>query len=244
MNRAQAKEALLLYRPGSADAQDPEVATALELTKTDEELRRWFEQQQAVQAALRRKFREIPVPEFLKDAILAERKLLRPSFWARPPAWLAAAAAIVLLLGIAALLLQGPRPPDRFADFRSRMVRTVLREYRMDIVTNDMTQVRRFMAARGAPADYVVTKGLAALPLTGGGLLRWRDNPVSMVCFDRGGGNMLYLFVIKRGVLKGAPPDLPQTAKVNKLATVSWSQGDETYVLAGEEDPQSLQRRL
>jgi hypothetical protein len=155
--------------------------------------------------------------------------------------WLAAAAMIMLLLGLAPLWLS-PRNPDRFTDYRSRMVRTVLREYRMDIVTNDMTQVRQFLAAHEAPADYALTKGLEALQLTGGGLLRWRGNRVSMVCFDRGDKAMLYLFVIQRAALKDAPRESLQPAKVNKLATLSWSQGDKTYVLAGPDEPLFLQR--
>ena len=38
MNRDEAKIILLLYRPGTADAGDPEVAEALTLAKNDPEL--------------------------------------------------------------------------------------------------------------------------------------------------------------------------------------------------------------
>jgi len=38
------------------------------------------------------------------------------------------------------------------------MVRTALRDYRMDIVTNDLNQIRLFMKTNGAPADYVLPK--------------------------------------------------------------------------------------
>ncbi len=165
----------------------------------------------------------------------ATLNVLRPVFWQRPQVWLAAAAALVLLVGITALLRQ-PRVPDKFADFRSRMVRSALRQYSMDIVTNDMQQVRQFMAAHGAPADYALPGGLERLPLTGGAALKWRSAPVAMVCFDRGNQEMLYLFVMDRSVFKDAPPQSPEIEKVNKLMTVSWSAGDRTYVLAGPEE--------
>ena len=64
----------------------------------------------------------------------------------------------------------------------------------------------------------------------------FRSNPVTMVCFDRGDKQMLFLFVLKRSALKDPPPETPQLAKVNQLVTASWSRGDNIYVLAGPEE--------
>jgi hypothetical protein len=230
----EAQEILLLYRPGSVDGRDTEIAEALHLVHQDEALRRWYEQHCTFQTALRKKFRQIEVPADLKARILAAQKIVHPPVWWRSPAWLAA-AAVVLVLGLASLLIT-PRTPDRFVDFEGRMVRTVLREYRMDVVTNDMRQLRDFLAANGAPADYAVPTGLEQLPLTGGGLLRWRSRPVSMVCFDQGGSQMLFLFVMDRAAVKDPPPATPRLGKVNKLQTASWSRGGRTYLLAGPEE--------
>ncbi len=82
-----------------------------------------------------------------------------------------------------------------------------------------------------------MSAGLNKLQLTGAGLLRWRSNPVSMVCFNRGDNHMLFLFVMNRSALKDAPPDIPRLGKVADLVTASWSQGDKTYLLAGPEEP-------
>jgi hypothetical protein len=57
-----------------------------------------------------------------------------------------------------------------------------------------------------------------------------------MVCFDRGGGSTLFLFVTKRSSLKDAPrqePTKAELAEIDGLMTASWSQGNDTYVLAG-----------
>ena len=124
------------------------------------------------------------------------------------------------------------------------MVSGALREYGMDIKTNDMRVVRQELASRGAPADYVVPRGLGRLRLTGGGRLTWRSNPVGMVCFNRGDNQMLFLFVLKRSALKDPPPATPRLAKVNELLTASWTQGDETYVLAGPEEADFVQKYL
>jgi len=240
LNSQEAKTILSLCRPGVFDASDPQVAEALEQTRCDQDLRRWFEQSSAFHAAMREKFQQIPVPPDLKESLLAMNKIVRPAWW-RQPAWLAAAAAIVLLLG-GALFWSHTRPQDQFSEYRSRMVRTALRRYRMDIATNDLNQVRQFMARRGTPSDYTLPKTLEKLSVTGGVCLRWRGNPVSMVCFDRGDKQMLFLFVMARSALPDAPTAPSEVTKVNKLLTTSWTQGEMTYVLAEPENPALLRK--
>ena len=238
MNREQAKDILMLYRPGTGDDQDPEIAQALEVAHRDPELGRWFKNHCQFQQAMRAKFRQIGVPEHLKAALLVEHQIIRPQAWWRQPAWIAAAAAIVLL---AVLFPLRPRlaAPDRFANFRDMMVSIALKDYRMDWETNDQARLRQLLAARGAPADYQVPPRLAQLKLTGGAALTWRSNPVSMVCFDQGNNQMLFLFVLDNAGVKDPPPiTTPELAKVSSYQTASWRSGDKTYVLVGPDEPQ------
>src|SRR5437868_10205802 len=74
MDKERAKEILMLYRPGAVDANDAEMAEALELAKRDEELGHWLEEHCALQEAIRAKFRETAVPEGLMEQIVSERK--------------------------------------------------------------------------------------------------------------------------------------------------------------------------
>jgi len=229
LNTSEARQILLLYRP--QDAADPEMAAALELTRQDPELKQWFDQHCAFQAAVRANLRQINAPPHLKDALLTRLKVVPLPWWQRP-VWLAAAAALVLFLGVLAVW----RPmatPNQFANFQQRMISTAQREYRMDLLTGDMNRLRQFIAQQGAPADYDVTRGLEKLALTGGGLLHWRNNPVTMVCFDRGDKQMLFLFVLKKAAVKDPPPETPRLARVTNLLALSWSRGDNTYLLAG-----------
>jgi uncharacterized membrane protein YbaN (DUF454 family) len=246
MNLSEAREVLLLYRPGKAETADPQMVEALELARQDPELGRWFEQHRAFQKAMCAKFRQIEVPAHLKTSLLLQkptRQTFLAQVWRRSPVWLTAAVTVVLLLGLAVHLLK-PRTPDRFANYQSRMVSEAQREYRMDLVTNDMQQIRQFMASRGAPADYDVTPGLRHLQLTGGGRLTWRSHPVTMVCFDRGDKQMLFLFVLRRSAVKDPPPETPQLARVRQMLTASWTEGDNTYVLAGPEEADFAKKYL
>lgn len=241
MTLEHARQILMLHRPGVDDASDPELEEALNLLRENPDLRAWFEEHRAFQQAMRRKLQEIEAPQDLKARIEAAQKILRPRFPWRGAARVAAAAAVILL-GLTLAGVFTPPVPDGFADYRSRMVRMALREYRMDILTNDLDQVRRFLATNGAPANFSLPAGLGRLSLTGGGLVRWRGHPVSMVCFDRGDREMLFLFVLDRAAVPDAPPPVPEVAKVNKLLTASWSQDNRTYVLAGPQEAEFLKK--
>jgi len=246
VNSNQAKEVLLLYRPGTSDAEDPEVIEAMSVARQDPDLAKWFSQHQKFQLAMRAKFREIPAPERFKVSLRARNKIVQPVVFWQHPTWMAAAAIFIALLSLSVVWLR-PSLPDRFSNYRENMVSSVQREYVMDIATNDPAVLRQFIANRGAPANYSLTAGLNGLPLQGGGLLRWRGNPVSMVCFDRGGGSTLFLFVTKRSSIKDAPKQEPaaaQLAQVDGLMTASWSQGDNTYVLAGPGEAGFAQKYL
>jgi hypothetical protein len=237
------KKVLSLYRGDARDRQDPEIREALDLAAGDPGLKDWLEKHLAFHAAMRGKLRQVEVPAGLKETLLARRKIVRAPVWWRQPAW-AAAAAVILLSALAFLLFRPEPPPDRFANFEARIVRTALRQYRMDIETNDMQQVRQLLASRGAPADYEVPRGLRGLKLTGGGALKWRSNPVSMVCFDRGDQQMLYFFIADRRIMKDPPTAQLRRGVVSDLVTASWSDGDKVYLLAGPRDPEFEKKYL
>ncbi len=78
MNREEAKQVLLLYRPGTEDAEDPQVKAAMELVAQEPELRHWFTEHSKFQIAMRSRFRELDVPGHLKAALLARTKIEAP----------------------------------------------------------------------------------------------------------------------------------------------------------------------
>src|SRR5882724_4265510 len=129
MDKEQAKEILLRYRPGRDDTVDPQVAEALALLDQDPELAVWFERQHRVDDAIRARLREMPVPAGLKERILAEQKIVRPEFgWRRT--LLAAAAGVALLTALVEWIMLRPASMDtKFSAYREQMVRTVSDSY-------------------------------------------------------------------------------------------------------------------
>ena len=230
MNQAEIKRTLLAWRPGSA-ARDALVEKALAEARLDPALREWLERHAAFQRQMRASFEEIPVPSGLKDQILARAKIVDPGFWRRSRVSLALAAAAVFLALLTSLFFK-TSPESSFSVFRTRMVSTVLRQYSMDIHTNDKAFIRQFLANNQAPSDYSLQPGLERLPALGAGVLRWQSSPVSMVCLESPTQGTLFLFVVDRASLRAPPPTQPEFASVKNLATASWSQGDRAYVLA------------
>jgi AcrR family transcriptional regulator len=251
VNRDEAKNILLLYRHGTADADDPQIAEALVLAKLDPELARWLEAHCARQLVLREKFRQITAPIGLKEQIISEQAAQqRMNYWRQKFA-LAAMAALVLLMAFAAFWLSPRGHDDTLAIYQNRMVGVALRGYTMDLLTNNSEPIRAYLAQNHAPADFVLPAALKKTALAGCAVEGWQGAKVSMICFRTGkplapgGQSDLWLFVVDRASVRGLPAgSLPQFSKVNRLITATWTEGDRLYLLGTEGDEQMLKQYL
>jgi hypothetical protein len=104
----------------------------LQQARHDPDLARWLEQQTALDAALREKLKQIPVPADLREKILAQ-PLARPVIivWWRQPGFRAAAVALIVLATIASFWRARPR--DTFDTYRQQMAGLVSGEYDMNL---------------------------------------------------------------------------------------------------------------
>jgi hypothetical protein len=251
MTNDQAKQTLQLYRPGTADDADPAFAEALEMCEREPELKKWFTNHCALYAALRAKFKQISVPEGLKEQIIAERQVHTTPLWQKAVILAGAVAAVVMVV---VNLIQNyhPREPHDFAAYRSYMGRVGSSTYEMDLLTPDLDQVRLFFAKTNALADYVLPDNLKAnAKVVGCVLTSWQGKQVSMICFQTGRPlrpgfqSDLWMFITDRTIAKDAPAtNTPRFQKAAGLVTASWTEGNRTYVLAAEGDEQFLGKFL
>lgn len=251
MNRDEAKTILLRYRPGTADADDPEIAAALALAKSDPGLTPWLAEHCARQEALRAGFRKITAPPGLKEQIISEQAAKGKTGIRRRRLVLAAAAALAALVILTPLWLQYRSGDDAYTIYRNRMARVALRGYGMDLMTNNPAVIRAFLAQKQAPADYILPAPLEKTAVSGCAIQSWQGAKVAMVCFRTGKPlppgqqSDLWLFVVDRAAVKNAPPAGERRfVQVSRLQMVTWTQGDKLYVLGMEGDEQALRQYL
>lgn len=252
MNRDEAKNILLLYRHGTADADDPQIAEALALAKNDPELACWLEEHCARQFVFREKFRQITAPAGLREQIISEHEAQKKVVFWRQKITLTEMAALVLLMAVAApFWFLHHKHDDTLAIYQNRMAGVALRGYAMDLTTDNSEQIRAYLVHNNAPADFVLPAALKQAVLAGCAVESWQRVKVSMICFRTGrplapgGQGDLWLFVVDRTSVKGAPAgNSPQFSKVNRLITATWTQGDKLYLLGTEGDEQTIKLYL
>jgi len=254
VNSREAKEILMLYRPGTADAEDSSFAEALQECGRDPELKRWFDEHCAVYTALRTRFKEAGVPEALKEQIIAERRVHTQPLW-RKAAVLAVGAIAVIVLAIQFWPNPAPPPePHDFAAYRTELGSMALRAYGMQLATNDLDRIREFFQSgdNGGVPNYTVPEGLRQNAAAAGCVaFTWQGKPVSMICFlsgkplPQGQLSDLWLFVTDHASIPDAPGTAqPEIAKVNRLTTATWTANGKTYVLAVDGDEEFLRKFL
>jgi hypothetical protein len=252
VNVNEAKNILLLYRPGTPDAEDPQIATALGLARTDPELAHWLELHCARQFVIGEKFRQIAVPAGLKEQIISEQAASeKAKFW-RPKYAHAMVTALLLLFGMLAFFwLPKHGTNDTLAIYQNQMVGIALRGYGMDLTTNDPVQIRSHLAKNQAPSDFALPAALQKVAVAGCAVESWQNTKVSMICFRTGRPlppgerSDLWLFVVDRTSLAMSNVgEIPQLSKVNRLITATWTKGDKIYLLGTEGDEQTIRQYL
>jgi uncharacterized membrane protein YbaN (DUF454 family) len=250
----QAKQILLTYRPWANDALDPDMAEALALCRENPELATWLEAHIETQAALRNSFKKITPPAAFKEQIISEYNASLRQAWWRRPAVVATLALIVIVVAISSIVMpqisSGPKL-TAFETFRTRMVNSAVKTYSMDVETNDVVQVRAYLAGKQAHADYVPPANLDEKTSTVGcAALSWQGKPVAMICYKTGlpladgSKSDMFLFVADKTDVPDSPRNSsPAFAKVGAMTTASWSQNGKLYLLAAL-DESELKRRL
>jgi hypothetical protein len=246
MKNQEARLILQAYRCGGQDASDPLFAEALEQARRDPELQKWFAEENALDARIQASLQTaIPIPRELKSNLLAQGKIARPTPWRWfQPLKLAAAAAVLLLLGLAAFLLL-PRKPAQLASFRETMARYSMQQQgHVAYESHDMAKIQQWLQDRGMETNFELPAVLHGGPAQGCRVVDWNGRKATMLCFVLDDGEHMDLFVMDRVGLPNLPEGgAPRFAEANGLKTATWAKDDKVYLLIGN-DKKSLQKLL
>jgi hypothetical protein len=233
MTRQQAKEILAVYRPGTDDEQDPIFAHALELARTDAELKLWFDEALAFDRSVKSELARIIAPAQVRDSILAQQKIIRPKVWWQRELtrvqWAAAAAIVVTAASVAIWL--GNRDVS-FSEFRRDIAdQSWGPTPHMEVKVSTMAELRKSLDGRKLPSKFTVPPALARAGVRGYSLAHWHGREVPIICFN-GERQHLHLAVVERNLFPDAPGN-PETDHWQAWRTASWSRDDFSYVLTG-----------
>jgi hypothetical protein len=258
MTPEEAKRILALYRPGSADQDDPAFAEALDMadagrqrngraSRLDPELSRWFREHCSAYLGMRGKFLEIQTPPAFKDQILAEYKSHVTPIVSRRVAWAGAVAVLVMAALLTVFFVR--RAQYDFSRYRQLVVSKTRGLYSMDVQTNSLAAINTYLVERHAPGNFSLPPSLKTAEPVGCGIIPLHGKVAAMLCFRTGkplGQDELadlWLFVANENDVVHAPEGASRAiAQEDRMATAAWSQDGKLYVLGVIGDESVLQK--
>jgi hypothetical protein len=190
MNNDEAKFILGVFRPGGRDAADPAFAASLAQAERDPALRAWLQREQALDEALSAKLAEVPVPDMRGLILAGGRASQRRRAWWRGTLWLAAAAAVALVIGVVSRIHQGGGSGDLAAFARHDLAADV--QDHLGAVPG-LASLQQHLADPATRLSAGLDLDLARLRQSGCRVVKVSGRDVYEVCFARDGQFHLYV---------------------------------------------------
>lgn len=255
MDNEQAKLILSTYRPGGEDASDPIYTKALEQVRRDPELGSWFAGQRRFDQSMQQALQTIQPPAGLRDQLLINRRVVRLGeqnqavrrLWARPTGWLAMAASILVLLGISLFYHPADRQSHAMSEAKYvESIQTLVGDGQVSLgkMASNTGELRTWLAAQGAPHDFLIPPSLRDLEGMGCQTFIVGDAKVSLICFILDKNQMVHLFVIDEAAIINPPGQVPSIIRNGDHIAATWSKAGRTYLLTGMNIDEETLRRL
>jgi hypothetical protein len=114
----------------------------------------------------------------------------------------------------------------------------------LDLQTNNVAAARNCLAVHHAPDKFILPAKLNGRPSLGCRVFRWRNKPVSLVCFEIENRKVAHMFVIDRAGFDRRPEGQVSFDTVRGITTASWNDERRIYVVAVRDGESELKRLL
>ena len=234
MTNEEAKLILQAYAPNGRSASDPNFQAALNQARCNRELADWFANEQALDARISDSLiKSLKPPTKLKSLLLAQKAIIRPVAWWRQRRHQLAVAGCSALLSIVSLAWFSHTGPVEFGKYREEVGESAAEGIeRVGEAPRDLLQVRRWLAENELDASFIVPRELNDGVISSCRAVNWRGKKVYIICYELENHQTAHLAVIDRSALKDAAPESPVFDQIGKVATVSWSRSNHTYMIA------------
>lgn len=252
MTNEEAKFILSGYRSSGRDAGDAMFTEALKQAQSDPVLGAWFAREQAHTTVVSAKLSVIPPPAGLREAILAGGRVSGATrAWWRQPAWLAAAAALAVLIGAAGVWKRTNRAPVSAPLVAS--VDDPLAKFALEDALEGMRHAGHgaALASLQLAMKDPAMRLTEALPVNFEELERtgcrtvWLDHrPVLEVCFERN-GTWFHCYIGRHEDFpEVAERQAPVFAQSGEVTAAIWSNGTYRVVVASLAGREALAQLL
>ncbi len=242
MKDEEAKEILAALRPGTRDAEDMLFQSALERARLDSKLASWLEEEQTFDQRMRNAMSQVKIPEDLHDSLMDLRPAMpfhssgSRSRGGLPP-WLAAAALLVLALGLGmwkmdwTLRQLGPPRPELLA----REVMRLAEEERITLARTgeDTSQLRQWLKGQNAPHHFDLPAAFKNADPIGCQTYMVRGQRVSLLCFRIDDQRIVHFFVMDADTSRREIEGKPHFIDHNGVGALLWTWEGKTFVLLG-----------
>lgn len=245
MEDNEIKDILRATRPQGQDADDSSVVEAEALAAKDPHLSAWLEKERAFDRAFAAKLRDVPVPEGLKERLLAQKPEPEASaqdtrqgdLRANVMPLLALVAALAVIVGLGFVLTPqqnttlASSEAMPFATFKEKAMAVFGPGFKLSLATSDIGQMRSWLAAHGGARSFSMPPGLSGQEGVGCRIVEMGDHTASLICFRLDNGKTAHLFAMPEKYLADAP-QAPVTDVDKGWMTSAWSSNGMTYMLA------------
>ncbi|WP_395743341.1 hypothetical protein [Prosthecobacter sp.] len=236
MNREEARLELdaTTLRPQDASPE------ARAMAGSDPELAAWLEKRTAFDEQVAEAF-AATIPAGLREDILKNaRRPARPRVrWVLP---VVAAAAAAVAVG---WTLFWPATSDMPAWQAESLAAVTKVEYGVSSVhpAHDLESIKKMLVADQSPTPAHLPGSVEAMPVRACKCIQVAGHAASIICFEIAPGKEAHLVVVDSTGLPDVPPQLqPQFKACKKWNTASWSDGNQTFLLATTADVSVLKK--
>lgn len=237
MNREEARLELdaTTLRPQDAS---PEARAMLE---SDTELAAWHAQRTAFDESVADAF-AASIPAGLCDSILqnARRPAKRPIRWILPTLTAAAAA---ITLGWTMLWPVNNSMPTWQAESLAAVTKVEYGMSKVDHLSRDFGAIKQMLVADQSPTPIRLPGTVGNMPVLACKRIQVAGRTASIICFEIQPGKEAHLVVVDNTGLTDLPPQLqPQFKHSKNWNMASWSDGQQTFLLATTADEAALKK--
>ncbi len=241
MNREEARLELdaTTLRPQDAS---PEARAMLE---SDAELAAWHAKRTAFDESVADAF-AASIPAGLRESILqnAKRPAQRRMRWLMP-AIVSTAVAACVAFGFALLWPVTGDMPAWQAESLAAVVQVEHGVMKLDERAPNLDEVKKLLAATNSPSPQRLPGEIDQHGTYGCKRIQVAGRPATIICFRLDGGKEAHLVVMDNAQLASAPPQMkPQFQTSKNWHMASWSDGNQTFLLATTADEKALRKLL